>query len=130
VQLAAWKAVIHANLALDSVLQFEKQLSKKMGERKFNFEEKGKQTVKVFSAEYSAAYHRLLGGMVERQFRASIKMTGDIWYTAWVDAGQPDLKSLIDYKPTEEELKKRREELKKWKEERLVSPRVHEGSDN
>jgi len=41
--------------------------------------------------------------MVERQFRASIKMTGDIWYTAWVDAGQPDLKSLIHYKPSEEE---------------------------
>jgi hypothetical protein len=28
-------------------------------------------------------------GMVERRMRASIKMTGDIWYSAWVDAGQP-----------------------------------------
>ncbi len=129
VQLAAWNAVTQANAALDSVLIFEKQLAKKMGDQKFNFETKGKQTVKVFSANYSIQYHRLLNGMVERQMRASIKMIGDVWYTAWVDAGQPNLKELINYKPTEEELKKKIEELKKWKEEKLISPRYHE-ADN
>ena len=129
VQLAAWNAVAHANAALDSVLIFEKQLAKKMGDQKFNFETNGKQTVKVFSANYSIQYHTLLNGMVERQMRASIKMIGDVWYTAWVDAGQPNLKELINYKPTEEELKKKTEELKKWKEEKLISPRNHE-ADN
>jgi hypothetical protein len=128
VQLAAWDAVAHANAALDSVLRFEKELFARKGEHKFNFESKGKQTVKVVSANYSHAYHQLLAGMIERQFRASVKMTGDVWYTAWVDAGQPDLKILIDYKPTEEELKRRQEELKKWKEEKLVKARQHEGN--
>jgi hypothetical protein len=126
VQLAVWKTIAQSNSALDSVLRFEKELSLKLGDRKFNFETKGKQTVKVFSQEYSRAYHQMLSGMVERQFRASVKMTGDLWYTAWVDAGQPDIKSLIDYKPTEEELKKRAEELKKWREERKVEVRTHE----
>jgi hypothetical protein len=130
VQLAAWDALTHANLALDSVLRLEKQLYSKMGNKKFNFEAKGKQTVKVFSVEYSKAYHQLLAGMIERQFRASIKMTGDVWYTAWVDAGQPDLKVLIDYRPTEAELKKREQELKKWREEKLVRPRAHEVGEN
>ncbi|MFM7430632.1 MAG: zinc dependent phospholipase C family protein [Flammeovirgaceae bacterium] len=127
VQLAVWKTIAQSNSALDSVLRFEKELSLKLGDRKFNFETKGKQTVKVFSQEYSRAYHQMLSGMVERQFRASVKMTGDLWYTAWVDAGQPDIKSLIDYKPTEEELKKRAEELKKWREEQKVEVRTHEG---
>ncbi len=126
VQLTVWQTIIHTNQALDSVLRFEKQLSAKFGDRKFNFESKGKRTVKVFSMEYSKAYHQLLSGMVERQFRASVKMTGDIWYTAWVDAGQPDLKVLIDYRPTEEELKRREEELKKWREERKDNVRTHE----
>lgn len=126
VQLTVWRTIIHTNQALDSVLRFEKQLSGKFGDRKFNFESKGKRTVKVFSMEYSKAYHQLLSGMVERQFRASVKMTGDIWYTAWVDAGQPDLKVLIDYRPTEEELKRREEELKKWREERKDNVRTHE----
>ena len=53
--------------------------------------------------------------MVERRMRAAIKMIGDFWYTAWVDAGQPDLNLLIDYKPTEEELLQRQKEIEEWK---------------
>jgi len=125
IQLRAWRAVAQANHALDSVLKFEKQLSKKSGNNKFNFETKGKQTVKVVSPKYAAEYHHMLSGMVERQMKASIKMIGDVWFTAWVDAGQPELKSLINYKPTEEELKQRKEELKLWRE-KTIKAREHE----
>jgi hypothetical protein len=125
VQARAWEAVTQSHNAVDSVLSFERILFKQDAERKFNFETKGRQTVKVISPEYAKTYHRMLSGMVERRFRASVKMTGDIWYTAWVDAGQPDLKLLIRYRPTEEELKKRVEELKTWKEKR-VRTRAHE----
>jgi len=125
VPLAAWQAVAIAHQAIDSVLQFEKEVWKKAGDKKFGFETKGKKTVKVVSIGYARRYHQLLSGMVERQFRASIKMTGDIWYTAWVDAGQPDLKQLIKYQPDEEELKKREEDVRKWKEKR-VHAREHE----
>jgi hypothetical protein len=48
-------------------------------------------------------------------------MIGNCWYSAWVDAGQPDLKELIKYRPTEEELKRREEELKLFKEQRIKS---------
>lgn len=129
VQLAAWKIIAHTNQSLDSVLVFEKRLSEKFGDKKYNFESQGRQTVKVFSYDYSRAYHQALAGMVERQMRASILMTGSIWYTAWVDAGQPDLKSLIHYTPSEEEIKKRKAELKKWKEDQRNSARPHEIQD-
>ena len=33
-------------------------------------------------------------GMVERRWRETIKSIGSAWYTAWVDAGQPDLLRL------------------------------------
>lgn len=128
VQLAAWNAVIHSHAAVDSVLEFEKQLSVRSGGRQFSFETKGKRTVKVVAAEYAGAYHKLLSGMVERQLRASIKMTADIWFTAWVDAGQPDLKSMTDKRPTEEELKQREMELKLWKE-RNYKAREHESEE-
>ncbi len=95
VQLRAWQAVIQAHEALDSVLLFEKKLSEKFSEdRKYGYEERGASTVKVYSRDFSAAYHQSLMGQVERQMRASIKMVGDIWYTCWVDAGQPDLSAL------------------------------------
>jgi hypothetical protein len=118
-QLAAWKAVEGSNIHLDSVLLLEKRLTEKFGEKKFSFETKGKQTIKVYSVEFSTAYHNALSGMVEQRMRDAIKMTGDFWYTAWVDAGQPDLKSLIDYVPTEEELAIRKKELEEWKEQRI-----------
>jgi len=124
-QLAAWQAIESSHHEVDSVLLQEKRLSEKLGEKKYSFETKGRQTVKVYSTDYSEAYHKILRGMVERQMRGAIKMIGDFWYTAWVDAGQPDLKSLINYAPTEEELKKNREELEQWKQQRIKS-RDHE----
>ena len=34
--------------------------------------------------------------MVEERMVASIKAVGDVWYTAWINAGQPNLKKLND----------------------------------
>lgn len=110
-----WRAVARAHQAVDSVLTIEMELSKKFGNKKYGFESKGKKTIKVVSKNYAAAYHKALNGMVEKQMRASVKMIGDLWYTAWVDAGQPNLKVLINYKPTTEELERRKLELQEWK---------------
>jgi hypothetical protein len=124
-QREAWKAIEQSHQYLDSVLILEKELTKKFGDKKYSFETKGKQTVRVYSVEFSTAYHDALSGMVEHQMRSTIKMIGDFWYTAWVDAGQPDLKKLIDYTPTDDELVKRKKELEEWKQQRVLS-RQHE----
>ncbi len=120
-QLAAWKAVESSHRAVDSVLSEEKKLSLRMGDKKYSYETKGRQTVKVYSQTFSKAYFLLMHGMVERQMRASIKLIGDLWFSAWIDAGQPDLKSLINYKPTESELEERKKELQTWKQQRIKS---------
>ncbi len=118
-QLTIWEGIASAHQKVDSVLSIERNLSASFGERKYSFETRGKQTVKVYSKEFSSAYHKALNKMVERQLRIAIKMIADFWYTAWVDAGQPDLKNWIAYKPSEQELAVRRDELKIWKTERL-----------
>lgn len=125
IQMEAWRAIESSHLAVDSVLKEERKLAASFGERKYAFEVKGKQTVKVYSREYAKAYHDILHGMVEKQMRAAIKMIGSFWYTAWIDAGQPDIKKLIDYKPSEEELRKNKEALERWKQE-MVKTRPHE----
>jgi len=124
-QLEAWKAIELSHLAVDSVLRIEKALAQKFGDRKHSFETKGKQTVKVYSREYAMAYHEALSGMVERQMRTCIRRIGSYWYTAWVDAGQPDIKSFINYEPTKEELEERRLEAEAWKA-RNYSVRQHD----
>ncbi len=125
IQAAAWMAIAASHALVDSVLTEEKKLSSRFEEKKYAFETKGKQTMKVYSLEYAGAYHKILNGMVENQMRASVKMIGDFWYTAWVDAGQPDLKKLIHYTPTESELQKNRAALESWKE-KLFAPRAHD----
>jgi hypothetical protein len=124
-QVTIWDGVAAAHGCVKTVLAEEKQLAEKFKERKYSFETKGRQTVKVYSLEYSKAFHKILEGMVERQMRTAIKMIGDFWYTAWVDAGQPDLTLLIDYKPTEQELLKRRKEIEEWKN-KIVNSREHQ----
>ncbi|MGB3619510.1 MAG: zinc dependent phospholipase C family protein [Catalinimonas sp.] len=99
---AVWDHVTRAHLALDSVLGFERELTKQFpDDRKYGFEERGTATVRVYSREFSEAYHDRLGGQVERQMRASVKLLSDLIYTCWIDAGQPDLRDL-DAPPLEE----------------------------
>lgn len=40
---------------------------------------------------FAAAYQKALDGMVEKRMRAAIHAVASAWFTAWVDAGQPDL---------------------------------------
>lgn len=43
---------------------------------------------------YSKEYYTRLDGMVERRMRRSINAVASFWYTAWVNAGQPDIDNL------------------------------------
>ena len=53
---------------------------------------------KVHTYEYAKAYHTALHGMVEKQMRLAVQEISDFWYTAWVNAGSPN---LIDLDPKE-----------------------------
>lgn len=119
-----WKRVLESALAADTVLRYERELTKKFpGDKKYAFENRktsqnddvgqGK-TVRQYSAAFTTAYNNMLDGMVERRMRQSIFSIASFWYTAWVNAGQPDLKALIDRKFTEDDLKEFETLNKQW----------------
>lgn len=88
----AWKIVKASHAEVDSVLKFEAELNAKYApDKKYSFEDRGKRSVKVYSVEYTNAYDKMLNGMVERKMRESIITVGSLWYTAWINAGKPDL---------------------------------------
>jgi hypothetical protein len=94
-----WQIVKDSHSAVDSVLDFELILNDSIpSDKKFSFEQKGNQMLKVYSVDYTLAYNKMLSGMIERRMRAAISAVGDFWYTAWVNAGQPDLKRLYGKK--------------------------------
>lgn len=92
-----WQAVFESHRALDSVLMFEKELSESFPEdQKYGYESRNNVVRRVYSRDYSAAYHDRMAGMVERRMRMAISRLGTLWYTAWYRAGQPDLRPLYE----------------------------------
>ncbi|MEX1189616.1 MAG: zinc dependent phospholipase C family protein [Bacteroidia bacterium] len=104
----AWLTVAESFAAKDSVLLFEAQLNDRYPtDRKYSFENRGASLMKVYSEDYSKEYNQMLDGMVERRMRKAIITVGSLWFTAWVNAGQPDLEKYKDKKistVTEQEL--------------------------
>lgn len=88
----AWEIVETSHSLVDSVLTLEKRLSITIPEhlRKSYIERNNVLTLN-YSDYYATQYHQALQGMVARRMRASIHAVGSLWYSAWVDAGQPDL---------------------------------------
>ena len=92
---AAWAAIARSHGAVDSVFTMERQVTGEFSEdKKFGYEQRGRQNIRAYSREFSLAYHQRLNGQVERQLRYAARLIGAYWYTCWVDAGQPDLTKL------------------------------------
>jgi len=88
----AWKVVAHSFSLTDSVLRLEQELNQQFrDDRKYIFEQRNNSLVHTYSKDYSHAYHERLNGMVEKQMRSSMHLIASFWYSAWVDAGQPNL---------------------------------------
>lgn len=120
-QDAAWEAIEASHWAVDSVLEFERILNAEFPtDQKYAFEQRGSTTMQVYSQEYTKEYSDMLDGMVERRMTASIVSIGSFWYTAWVNAGSPDL-SLLDDKEFNEQLQKQWEA----EEEMWNSGKIH-----
>nr|WP_245405095.1 zinc dependent phospholipase C family protein [Algoriphagus sp. AGSA1] len=106
-QQAIWDAVAAAHAQVDSVLSIERELTQNFSpDQKFSYEERNNITVRVYSREFTEAYVHALDNQVERQMRKSIKMIADFWFTAWVNAGQPDLSNLNSTEVEDEEIVK------------------------
>ncbi len=91
----AWEIVEQSHLGLDSVLRFEAELNAEWPEdQKYVYEERGQAIMKTYSEEYAREYHRRLNHQVERRMKTAVINLGSLWYTAWVNAGQPDLDSF------------------------------------
>jgi hypothetical protein len=90
-----WETVLVSNSMVDSVLDMERAL-------RINFPPDRQMCpdmrlgimIMAPCRDYAAAYQRILNGMVERRMRQTIHAVSSAWYTAWVDAGQPDLKNI------------------------------------
>jgi Zinc dependent phospholipase C len=110
-----WDRVLESAKASDTVLRFEKELTQKFpDDKKYSFENRNGKTIKQYSSAFTKEFDRRMGGMVERRMRLSIQSIASLWYTAWVNAGQPNLKDLAKQKFTEADTKEFEELNQNW----------------
>jgi hypothetical protein len=106
---------------VDSALRFERIINKNFPvNKKYEMIKHGTRNVKDYSAAYAKAYHNALKGMVQRRMRLAILEVGSFWYSAWVDAGQPDLSKLIDKPLSAGEKKKIQHEVALYRMGKIV----------
>jgi hypothetical protein len=91
----AWELVEKSHYMVDTVfLVYDSIFTQMPPDLIFALEMRGQSTGRYYSREFASAMSEGLKGMVERQMRQAVKSVGDFWYTAWVNAGQPDLYRL------------------------------------
>ncbi|CAH1000459.1 hypothetical protein LEM8419_01612 [Neolewinella maritima] len=92
-----WDIVLESHALVDSVLSTEAHLRQVYPvDQQFCFEERLGREVRTQCREYAAAWSDAMDGMVEARFRAAIHAVGSVWYSCWVDAGQPNMQQLLN----------------------------------
>ncbi len=95
-----WSMVLESHRHADTVLSVEKMLRISFPQREQMCADirAGKQIL-TQCRNYARAYQNAMDGLVERRMRDAIHHLSCVWYSAWVDAGQPDLSKLADWSP-------------------------------
>ena len=110
-----WDRVLESGKASDSVLLFEKELTTQFSaDNKYSFEIRSGKTIRQYSSAFTIAFNNKLDGMIERRMRQSIFSIASFWYTAWVNAGQPNLNGIANQKFNEADAKEFEELNGKW----------------
>jgi hypothetical protein len=114
-----WAAVKRAHALLPEMYEKEEEVAA-------NFPDSSKyvskmyygRMTKVYSDAFAKQYAAALTSTINDQLIQSANMVADFWYSAWVDAGKPDLKDL--YHNTRAERKQLRKEQKSYEKNNLL----------
>jgi len=116
-----WDMILTSNSMVDSVLGIERRMRTSFPQdRQMCPDMRGKAVVITQCRDFADAYQSALDGMVEHRLRGAIHAVACSWYTAWVDAGQPDLSQMDPPVASEEEQKEEEELKKKYGEGRIL----------
>ena len=116
-----WRIVMESHKLADTLLLVEKKLHNSFDTSKIYEKDAAGNILRtmyhdpVHTYEYSKAYHDALNGMVEKQLRAAAIATANFWYTAWVNAGKPNIDQLDDPELTQRNRKNYKKDYQLWK---------------
>jgi len=122
---AIWKGVRQAAALLPEMFAQETAVSKQFTDStKYRVQIRRGKEVKSYSSGFAKAYSAALKKTINEQLLRSADMIADFWYTAWVDAGKPDLSSITKPAFSETDKTKLDEEKKAFKKNELIEKKM------
>lgn len=98
VQESIWDVVLASHQSVSFVLKSEKELRNSYPEDKiYRPSTIGKGVSPQYTSAYVDSYAESNNKLVEKRMQDAILFTASLWYTAWVNAGQPQLLDKMIY---------------------------------
>ncbi|MGI8952829.1 MAG: zinc dependent phospholipase C family protein [Chitinophagaceae bacterium] len=126
-----WNIIKKSHQLVDTLLFAEKRLHDIFPKNKIYETDSKDNNIKnkfgqpVHSFAYAQAYNKTLNGMIEKQLRNSIQDVANFWYTAWINAGKPDLSSLDPQSLTKQNRKQYKIDLRLYGKGKLSGFKVN-----
>lgn len=121
---AIWKVVRTSYDMVPEVLAKEKEVSKAFTEeQKYRVQIRRGRESKSYTSAFAKAYAASLKTSINDRLLQAADMIADFWYTAWVDAGKPDLTN-IGGQLTEHEKTQLETELNAFKKNELLKQQL------
>lgn len=115
-----WKTVRQSHALVDNLLLHERAISKTMSEeQKYRTQIRRGKEVKSYTTAFAKAYHAALKNSINQQLILSSEMIANCWFTAWVNAGKPNLEKCFAT-PTKSQLDELNIELGSYKKNTLL----------
>lgn len=116
-----WEAVRQSFSLVPGVLEKEKEATKGFTDStKYRWQKRNGRDVRYYTREFAQAYAKLLDPTVNEQATRAANAVADYWYTAWVDAGKPDLQKLLRQEWNEASKEKLEAERKAYRKNTLL----------
>jgi len=121
---AIWKVARASFNMVPEMLAKEKEVSAAFTEEeKYRVQIRRGRESKTYTSAFAKAYAASLKNSINDRLIQSADMIANFWYTAWVDAGKPDL-SGIGGQLTEQEKKQLETELSAFKKNELIQQQL------
>lgn len=125
IEATTWDIINDSHALVATLLAADKDLRESIGnEKMYVIDPKGtiarnKFNDLIHTDEYVKRYNQALNGMVEKQLKKAIVMTSSYWYTAWVNAGKPDLSGLDSLELTDRNKSNLKSDILLWNQGKL-----------
>lgn len=120
-QEAIWIAIRRASALVPEMFRLETEVSKNFtANTKYRIQQRRGKEVRSYTSEFAKAYSAALKSSINEQLIHSADLIADFWYTAWVDAGKPNLCTIVQPCMSDTDFDNFKKQYKSFKKNTLI----------